>query len=310
MFSNTISEFFNAQLSEWELAGGNYRMLEKVKTRYLGFPFFDIMLQFNPERIKSSAAKTDAESVKARPCFLCNKNRPSQQRGISFDEEITVLVNPYPIFSRHLTIASYKHTSQRIRNNFGKMLSLAEALPDYVIFYNGPECGASAPDHFHLQAGNRGFMPIEKDFSSGRFTNPVYSYRGTEVWNWNGYLRGIISLTGKKKESLEDLFDLFYKRFSLIQPEKTEPMLNVIAYKMDNLWIIHIIPRKKHRPEQFFADGEDQILISPASVDLGGVVITPREEDFLKIRRSDIEDIFRQVCFGEEDLHKLITGLL
>ena len=189
LFSEEISRFFSSQLSEWELAGNNYLLLEKVKKRTLHFGDFDVFVQFNPERIRSTAAKTDSGSVKDRPCFLCQENRPVQQRGVPFDEEFTVLVNPFPIFRRHLTIVSSKHTGQVIMNNFGTMLSLAEALPDYVIFYNGPRCGASAPDHLHFQAGNRGFMPIETDFDSKQFTHPAMTGPGIEIFNWTGYLR-------------------------------------------------------------------------------------------------------------------------
>lgn len=309
MFSDKISDLFTAQLTEWELAGTNYRQLEKVRTRHLTFSGFEVLIQFNPERMVSSAAKVDAKSIGARPCFLCEKNRPPQQRGLRFVSDFTVLVNPYPIFSRHLTIPSDEHTDQRIRYNFGKMLSLAEALTDYVIFYNGPQCGASAPDHFHFQAGNKGFMPVEKDFSSGKFAIHEFTRRGTEVWGWRDYLRGIISLKGTEREPLETMFHKFFERFSALQPDKPEPMMNILVYKTEKFWIVHIIPRKQHRPSQFFAEGSGQILISPASVDLGGVVITPREEDFSKINAGDMSDIFRQVCYMDEELHHIISDL-
>jgi hypothetical protein len=309
MFSDKISDLFKAQLGDWELAGTNYRLLEKVKTRHLTFPGFEVLLQFNPERIVSSAAKVDAKSIGARPCFLCEKNRPFQQRGVRFESDFTVLVNPFPIFSRHLTIPSDEHTDQRIRYNFGKMLSLAEALPDYVIFYNGPRCGASAPDHFHFQAGNRGFMPVEKDFSSGRFAVHEFTRKGAEVWYWRDYLRGIISLKGQEREHLETLFHKFFERFSALQPDEPEPMMNILVYKTEKIWIVHLIPRLMHRPVRFFMEGKDQLLISPASVDLGGVVITPREEDFRKIKSGDISDIFRQVCYTDEEIYHLISDL-
>jgi hypothetical protein len=179
------------------------------------------------------------------------------------------------------------------------MLSLAEALPDYVLFYNGPQCGASAPDHFHFQAGNRGFLPIENDFSKGNFTRLVSEKPGIEIWQWNRYLRGIITLRGTDKEKLGKVFNHFFDSFSEVQPGRPEPMLNILVYHTADGWVIHLIPRKLHRPSQFFADGTNQILLSPASVDLGGVIITPREEDFLKLNVNDVKDIFRQVCLDE-----------
>ena len=308
-FSKDISEFFTAQLSEWELAGNNYLQLEKVRTRHLVFPGFEVLVQFNPERLRSTAAETDSGSIKVRPCFLCEKNRPEQQRGISFDDGFIALVNPYPIFKRHLTIASCNHIDQRIRNNFGRMLSIAGALPDYVVFYNGPQCGASAPDHLHFQAGNRGFLPLERDFESGRFTNPEITGPGSEIFTWKGYRRGIITLKGCATKPLENLFDSLYERLSVVQTDKPEPMLNILAYKTGDSWIIHIIPRKLHRPAQYYAEGKDKIIISPASVDLGGVVITPREDDYDRISEEDISDIFRQVCFGEEELNNMINEI-
>ena len=214
VFAKTIKDFFTAQLTDWELAGTNYRQLERVKTRKVNFGDFEVLVQFNPERMVSSAANVDTKSIRARPCFLCEKNRPLQQRGVRFESDFTVLVNPFPIFNRHLTIPSDQHTDQRIRYNFGKMLSLAEALSDYVIFYNGPECGASAPDHFHFQAGKRGFMPVEKDFSSDKFASRVFTRKGAEAWHWTDYLRGIVSLRGSEREPLETLFHKFFERFS------------------------------------------------------------------------------------------------
>ncbi|HBE42149.1 MAG TPA: DUF4922 domain-containing protein [Bacteroidales bacterium] len=309
MFSDRLSEFFTDQLGEWDLARTNYRQLEKVQTRSMVFQGFQVLVQFNPERIRSSAAEVDDKSIGKRQCFLCEKNRPPQQRGVPFESEFTILVNPYPIFRRHLTIVSGYHTGQRIRYNFGSMLSLAEVLPEYVIFYNGPQCGASAPDHLHFQAGNRGFMPIEKDFSSGRFAGRVFTRKGAEVWHWKDYLRGIISLKGSQREPLETLFHLFFERFDDIRHEGPEPMLNILTCKEDDQWIIHIIPRKQHRPVQFYAVGDDQIILSPASVDLGGVVITPREEDFNKITMQDISNIFGQVCFGDTHLHQMILEI-
>jgi ATP adenylyltransferase/5',5'''-P-1,P-4-tetraphosphate phosphorylase II len=301
-FSETINDLFEVQLNEWELAGMNYNLLKKVMIRSLNFSGFEIQVQYNPERMRSSAAKVDAKSIEARPCFLCPDNMPVQQRGITFDNDMTVLVNPFPIFNRHLTIPSENHIDQRILPNFGKMLGLADSLPDYLVFYNGPQCGASAPDHFHFQAGNRGFLPIEKDFIAGKFTRSLSVKNGVEILNWSGYLRGVVTLRGSVRENMISVFNDFYRKFASFQPDKPEPMLNILAYKETNDFIVHIIPRILHRPRQFFEKGSQQILLSPASVDLAGVIIVPREEDFIKITKSDIEDIYNQVCLGEDKI--------
>lgn len=310
MYSDKIDDLFLSQLSEWELAKINYNQLENVKTRNLDLGDFKILIQFNPERMRSSAARVDSKSIGGRPCFLCSENRPTQQRGVAFKEKLTILVNPYPIFLRHLTITSNVHTDQRILPNFPTMLSLAKTLSDEVIFYNGPQCGASAPDHFHFQSGNKGFLPIEDDFEKGKQVKLLAMKHGIEVWTWTRYFRGIITLKGDNPEMLIETFNNFYNIISAVQPDRPEPMLNILAYFDPSGWIVHLIPRKIHRPTQFFRNGHDQILVSPASVDLGGVIILPREEDFLKINEDDIKDIFLQVCFNDDEIEGLSKSLV
>jgi hypothetical protein len=305
-YSKNVNYLFTNQLKEWELPRLNYMLLDNVKTRSIDFGDFQVLVQFNPERIRSSAAKVDAKSIVERPCFLCLKNRPLEQEGLSIDEHMTILVNPFPIFRRHLTIVSDNHVDQRILKNFRSLLALADSLNDYVIFYNGPQCGASAPDHFHFQGGNRGFLPIEKDFEAGRCVNLFTVREGIEIWNWEGYHRGIVTLQGKDNSLISDIFGKFYEALLALQPEKPEPMLNILAYSDGEVVTVHLIPRKVHRPVQFFASGDEQILLSPASVDLGGAVITPRGEDFEKLTRDDLADIFSQVCFDDAEILELL----
>jgi len=305
--SDRVKELLDSQVKKWNLASVNYRLLANVRTREIDFNDFRLLVQFNPERIRSSAAKVDTKSIEERPCFLCEMNRPPEQTGVDFSDDMVILVNPFPIFPKHLTIPSEEHILQRIKNNFGKMLDLAKSLPEFVIFYNGPECGASAPDHLHFQAGNKGFLPIEKDFEDKRLLTQMKSDRHFETWQWKHYLRGIISLHGSNVEMIMKSFNDIYEGLSEIQQGKPEPMLNILVYFADGRWIVHIIPRKLHRPSQYFAEEEKKILLSPASVDLGGVLIVPREEDFEKITAEDISDIFRQVCLDDSEINKL-TG--
>jgi len=306
-YSESVNKLFVSQLSDWELARVNYDLLSKVVTKEVVFGKFKILVQFNPERMRSSAAKVDARSIGERPCFLCSKNRPSIQTGIRFEPDLNILVNPFPIFPQHLTIPSEIHSDQRILVHFPKMLELARAMPGFLFFYNGPQCGASAPDHFHFQAGNRGFLPIETDFSKGEIARILSLESGVGIWYWPDYLRGIVTLKGKDKDNISDAFCKMYFKLTSIQPDKPEPMLNILAYYEKPDWIIHIIPRKLHRPKQFFLEGAYQILFSPASVDLGGVIITPREEDFNKISQSDIVDMFNQVCFSKAELESFFN---
>jgi len=309
-FTEEVKDLFSQQLSEWELARTNYEQLSRVRTKRVDFGNFEVLVQFNPERIRSSVAKVDSKSVEARRCFLCRENRPDQQMDLPFDSNYTILVNPFPIFRRHLTIARNEHRDQRIRNSFPDMLNLAVGLPGYVVFYNGPECGASAPDHLHFQAGERGFIPLENDFLSRKLKERMSVKSGIGIWLWKKYLRGILTFKGKEMNELIDAFEGFYGQISGIQPDRPEPMLNIIAYSDQNGFVIHIIPRKTHRPVQFFNEGTGQILVSPASVDLGGVIITPREDDFNRLNREVITDIFRQVCFDENEMSAMMKGYL
>jgi len=295
-FSKQARELIREQIGEWDLAAKNYASLKKVRVKTFDYGDYHIDIQFNPERIVSSAAKVDVKSIEARPCFLCKKNLPPQQRGLSFKDEYIILVNPFPIFPEHLTIPNLSHTDQRIIGNFGSMLDLAAALDDFVLFYNGPKCGASAPDHLHFQAGIKGFLPIETDYSNDKCCREVRRIDHVTISHWPDYQRGIISLKSNDKENLVECFNRIYNKLQTMQQNEVEPMLNILAIFEHGEWIIHIFPRTLHRPAQYFKTGEKQLILSPASVDMGGVFITPREEDYIKISKEDVNDIFSQVC--------------
>ena len=224
----------------------------------------------------SAAAKVDAASIEERPCFLCEKNRPDVQKGIEFLDKYIILANPFPILDNHLTIALHSHVPQRIRKKIGDILSLAEQLPDYIIFYNGPKCGASAPDHFHMQAGLKSDILMQ------------------------GYneLRACLIIEGDTKEDVESDFEDVYHYLSKRQPDEDEPMMNIIAFVDQGKYVLHIFPRKAHRPGQYHDSGKRQLMISPGAIDMAGLIITVREEDFNKIRKEDIEDIYSQVSMS------------
>ena len=308
-FSKQARELIRQQTSDWDLARKNYEGLRKVKVKTFYFGDYHIDIQFNPERIVSSAAKVDAKSIEARRCFLCQENLPPQQRGLSLDNGYMVLVNPFPIFPEHLTIPNMLHTDQLILGKFENMLDLASRFDEFIIFYNGPKCGASAPDHLHFQAGIKGFLPIENDFVNNKCCRHVRNIGNVSISHWPDYQRGIITLVGRDKDSLTACFEKIYLQLQVMQPDQDEPMLNILATFEKGEWILHIFPRTLHRPSQYFETGKKQILLSPASVDMGGVLITPREEDFIKITEADVNDIFRQVCLEPEAVLKLINQL-
>lgn len=307
--SEQARQLIKDQRNDWELARKNYVGLKNVKVRTLPFDGFDILVQFNPERIRSSAAKVDAKSIEERPCFLCQHNLPKEQIGLPILDNYQVLVNPFPIFPEHLTIPHLDHINQQIEGNFADMLELAKVLEDFTVFYNGPKCGASAPDHFHFQAGIKRFLPIERDFKKGSFFHYTKSINNVDVIKWTGYLRTILTFSGRDKLQVTLLANRLFNELKKLQPEEVEPMLNILASYENRRWTVHVFPRQLHRPWQYFDEGEKQLLLSPASVDLGGVLITPREEDFKKISMTDVQDILEQVCLPEHEFDEVISRL-
>ncbi|MCL1974080.1 MAG: DUF4922 domain-containing protein [Bacteroidetes bacterium] len=267
-------QLLQRQQKEWPLAAANYAALSRIETKKLSINGFDFFIQFNPARITSSAAKTDAQTIRERPCFLCRHHLPLEQEVLPYragsGNEYMILSNPYPIFPLHLTIPDRRHTKQLMWGRMDDMLELADQLPDFVLLYNGPKCGASAPDHFHFQAGNKGFLPIQTSVEGGASLDnyPVKTY----LFEW--------------EKSLPSTFSF------VLDPE---PMINLLCWKTGSKYYTVVFPRKCHRPAQFFATGAANILLSPATIDLGGVLITPLEKDFRKLTAADVSDIFNQI---------------
>lgn len=307
-----FSDFLNAQVRNWSLAARNYKGLEKVEEKEFQFDNFKIKVQLNPERIRSSAAKVDQKSIENRACFLCMDKLPKEQGGIAQGNDFVILVNPFPIIPQHFTIPKVDHVDQSFEENVSGMLSLAKNMQGYTLFYNGPKCGASAPDHMHFQAGNKDFMPVETEYS-------VLKNLQSELWidsgiiemrSFSKYLRKMISIESAYEKEMMKAVSVFYRIFSAMQPEEKEPMLNAICSFVDGRYRMHLFPRKLHRPVQYFATGDQQLLISPASVDFGGVFITPRREDFEKITSDDIVDIFKQVSVDDDFFQSLCHQII
>ena len=302
--SKKVEGLINEQLTHWETARNNYNHLENVIVKSVVMPNdTEFYVQFNPQRIISSSAKVDKASIEKRACFLCKENRPKEQNGIDYNN-FSILINPYPIFKKHLTIVGNEHTPQQIKGNFKSMLDLAKNLDEFLIFYNGPKCGASAPDHFHFQAIEKNILPIEKQFSK---IEKKYHFKNGDnnISTLENIYRKTILLSSNNEDELCFWFDKVYENLKNIIPSEPEPMMNILAKWESEKWQIFIFPRENHRPKQYFSEGEEQILFSPASVDFGGFLITPRQEDFNKMYAKLIEDIFNQVSLSEEKWGKI-----
>jgi len=302
-----LQTFLEEQKEKWPLAKTNYKGLDKVEEKEFQFEGFKIKVQFNPERIKSTAAKVDKENIQKRACFLCDENRPAEQGKIDLENNYSLLVNPFPILKEHFTISKKEHIDQNFVNHIGEMVSLSETLEGYSVFYNGPKSGASAPDHMHFQAGENDFMPIDTEyFERKKNYGKLVTWNGRfEVYRFNQYLRKMISIEADRAQDIVSAGKIFYRFLEKLQPNETEPMLNAICVYKNKKYRMHIFPRKQHRPSQFFAEGKDQLVISPGAVDMGGVIITPRKEDFDKITKEDIISIYKQVSLDDLVFDKL-----
>ena len=288
------------QLAGWPEAARRYRDLREVQTKEITIGGMPVRVQYNPARAVSTLARTDAASIAARPCFLCRENRPQQQESMPFEgcdgRRYEILVNPFPIFPEHFTVPAVDHVPQRIAGRFPDMLRLAEAFPDMTVFYNGPESGASAPDHFHFQMGCRGFLPVERHF--GLLGPRTVMRPGAAVIALtSAYIPGLPVITAPDVKSAEAAF-LRVLRSLPVSPRTGEPQLNILCWKertdSDTVFRILVIPRKAHRPSCYYAPEGEAVRISPASVDLGGVFIVPVEEDFRRTDAGVLQNIIRE----------------
>jgi ATP adenylyltransferase/5',5'''-P-1,P-4-tetraphosphate phosphorylase II len=294
------------QKATWETVSKNYEALNRVQTKTFDFGHFNIITQFNPERIRSSAAKTDAKSIAERPCFLCPGNLPPEQRGILFQSKYLILTNPFPIFPVHLTISKLEHTPQEILLYFSDLLELSYSLNDFTVFYNGPKCGASAPDHFHFQAVVKNSLPIESEFNmlDKQFAEILFQNEKIKIFAVENYLRRFITIISDDKDEIAKRFHHIYQNLDTGIGE--EPMLNILCSFQDEKWRVIIFPREKQRPSHFFRTDENQITVSPASVEMGGVLVLPGDEDFRKITKKEIEEIYGEVTLNQGSFERLI----
>jgi ATP adenylyltransferase/5',5'''-P-1,P-4-tetraphosphate phosphorylase II len=282
--THEVEELFKRQLRAWPQLAKGVEGLAQAKTQPVHIDWFDIFIRHIPHRMASTTAPVDRESVAKRPCFLCAENLPSEEEGLQFNDDFAIYCNPFPIVDRHLTIAHREHGLQRIANQFGNMLDLAAALEGYFIVYNGSECGASAPDHMHFQAGSRVLFPIEKDTAG---------LTGVTVPN---YRRNVFLFRGRDRSALIDLMDRAIDLLAKATNKRTEPMVNIAVFHEGGEWVTYLFPRGKHRPEVFHTG---ELTVSPASIDLCGIFVVPLAKDFEKITGDAIAAIFREVTLPD-----------
>jgi hypothetical protein len=290
-FQTSAYQFFENQLNTWQLARDNFEGLKLVKTKNFDFEKFSIEVCCNPVRIRLTAINVIKADYPENSCFLCKENRPEVQNSIDL-EEFELLVNPYPIFPIHFTIAHKKHTVQDILPYLHHYLHFATLLPAFAIFFNGAKCGASAPCHAHFQAAEKIYFPLLKDYRNSKNVFEIIEQNADFTLKYSkNYLRNVICIVS------ENPISVFEKTLCNLQQRGIpNTMINVVSYFDNGEWTIFIFPRKAFRPTQFFEQDQDKrLMISPASVELSGKIITPLETHFNKITKADIIDIYKQI---------------
>lgn len=284
-----LTDFFNKQLLVWDLAFSNYEKLSFVKKRDFYIDELKISVQYNPERIRSSSANIHPQSIVNRSCFLCSENLPIVQNRLPVNDMFDLLVNPYPIFKPHFTISCKEHIPQQILTYFGQMLEISKFLEGFSVFYNGAKSGASAPDHLHFQACPYGILPIEHEWMKMK--------KYTRKWNECTYYikNNFWSFFVIRSQNKKEVQNAFLSVINDLFDDDKESMLNIISSFNDDCYQVFLFPRKKHRPEHYFYENEKKLLVSPGAVDMAGLIITSRKEDFDKINIDDVSSIFQQV---------------
>lgn len=304
-------EFLRRQLDTWELARKNHEALQQVQTRDLSINGNIITIQFNPARAVSTLAKLDKATIAARPCFLCQENKPSEQESIriDLDEPFDIRINPYPILPGHLTISAEKHQWQTLTDKNERQLPgrLVDWLnkhfaPGYAVFYNGAKCGASAPDHFHFQAAYQKDIPFIRQWNhlmeEARLTDYEVQEdncicRSYRIDRFICPIQAFIT-EGKPETSLRLLKK--YLNTLPVHPDEAEPRYNLFAWTdRQGRFIATYFPRNSHRPSCYTAEGDACILVSPGALDMSGLLIVPRKEDYDKITAEQLLQIYNEV---------------
>ena len=306
--TDSLQRFFNRQMERWETVHQRYNDLQHIQTKSLG----GLMAQYNPSRIVSTGAKIDQASLTKRPCFLCSQNRPEEQIikplfAKGGEQTLEILVNPFPILPQHFTIPSLKHEPQSIYDHFTDIHLLLSQHPKLMVFYNGPKCGASAPDHMHLQAGTSGIVPIQADWQRLMRTMQIITENadGESIGLITEYTVPVFAIRSRFSETGRKMFRRLYRAMKQVNvKDKEEPMMNIVAWKQDDEYVTLVFPRKKHRPDCY-----PDIMVSPGAIDMAGLIITPRKEDFDRLDADSAAALLQEVSISLSEAKELVETM-
>ncbi|MEK6320532.1 MAG: DUF4922 domain-containing protein [Acidobacteriota bacterium] len=311
-----VAALLDQQCDTWPLLAGACEAFAEILTRRVSVQESEVVIQHNARRIRSTAAPVDKASVESRRCFLCPENLPQEEKGIGYGGDLVILCNPFPVLDRHLSIVHREHVPQQIEGNVGVLLSLAHDLgSSYFVLYNGPECGASAPDHLHFQACSRALLPIEENlYENDPTLVEDCSYceetaqNRFELFTLGGCGRSVVVFRGGNRDEVAHWVYQVIRELAS-QTDKSEPLINIICTYDPKLWTVYLFPRARHRPASFYAEGESRLVVSPGAIDMAGVVVVPERAHFDKIDGERISSIYREVSMNSEIVNDLVDGL-
>jgi uncharacterized protein DUF4922 len=313
-FAARAVSLIDHQKRNWPLLEQGYRAFRRLSSRRLrpDPEGAEIVLQHNPHRIRSTAARIDSASVASRECFLCPQSLPVEEKGIAYGPELIVLCNPYPVLDNHLSIVHREHIEQKIDGNVETLLTLARDLaPDFFVLYNGPGCGASAPDHLHFQACSRDRLPIEvalsqvDDPQGERCEICDRGRQSFELFTLSDNNRTAIVFRGNNSQEIADWVYATLKELPLPE-EASEPPVNIVCTHDRGDWTLFLFPRSRHRPSCFYSE---KVIVSPGAIDMAGVIVLPRADDFERIGPAEIAEIYSEVSVDEDRVTRVLERL-
>jgi ribosomal protein S18 acetylase RimI-like enzyme len=308
--SGLCLELLSEQKKAWQELREGYESFKNVRERDLNCRGFSVRLQYNPKRIKSSTADVSDKKAGERQCFLCLDHLPEDQRGILYRSDYLILGNPMPVFASHFTVSHIDHRLQAINENVGTHLQLmADLGPSWTVLYNGPKCGASAPDHLHFQVSPSGQMPIEKEVRAEKKLALIKKIDSALLYRGLDLGRAAIVLEGDDPIAIERVFNNYLTALREILLLNEEPMMNIAGFYEEGKWRLVIFPRRKHRPDLFFKSGDARMVVSPGVIDMGGLLITPVRKDFERLDASAVEAIFREVSLEGKIVERAIDAM-
>jgi len=304
-------ELLSEQKNSWLDLRNGCESLKDVRERDVPCRGFSVRLQYNPGRIRSSLASVGEKNAVERQCFLCLDHLPESQKGLLYRGEYLILCNPMPIFSSHYTVSHLEHRRQAITEHISTLLQLmAEFGSGWTVLYNGPKCGASVPDHLHFQAGPSGQMPVEKEIREEKRLILRTRIDGILLYRVRDLGREVVILEGDDPMAMEGAFQVFLTALKKVLLIEEEPMMNIAGFHEEGKWRLVIFPRRKHRPEAFFREGDARVVVSPGLIDMGGVLVTPVEKDFERLDAAAVEGIYGEVSLEASAVEKAIDAIV